>query len=238
MNISSYALTQFGFAAITVIFATLLVLELRSALSRTTLSEARQARIFRTTTLLLFLWLLIIGAIAYLGFFNDFSGMPPRLFIVLVIPLITIAWVMNNPTALEIIRAMSPTKLLGFQVFRVFVEILLWTLFTQGLLPEQMTFEGRNFDILAGLTGPFMAWLAYKQKVSKGILIIWNVVCLGLLINIVTTAILSMPTPLRVFMNEPANTIVAAFPIIWLPAFLVPLAYTLHLFSLHQTLRK
>jgi hypothetical protein len=47
-----------------------------------------------------------------------------------------------------------------------------------------------------------------------------------------------MPTPFRVFMNEPSNTIVAKFPIVWLPALLVPLAYGLHFLSLRQYWRK
>ena len=40
----------------------------------------------------------------------------------------------------------------------------------------------------------------------------------------------------RYFINEPANTIVTEFPIIWLPGFLVPLAYGLHFLSLRQLL--
>jgi hypothetical protein len=121
----------------------------------------------------------------------------------------------------------------------VFVEILIWMLFIQNLLPVQMTFEGRNFDILAGLTAPIMSYLAFQNKVSKMVLIIWNIACLGLLINIVSVAILSMPTPLQYFHNEPANTIVTVFPISLLPAFLVPLAYMQHFFSLRLlTLKK
>jgi hypothetical protein len=116
----------------------------------------------------------------------------------------------------------------------VFVEILLWALFTQNLLPEQMTFEGRNFDILVGLTAPLIAWLYQHQKISKTIVIIWNLAGIALLLNIVIIAILSMPTPFRVFMNEPANTIVTKFPSVWLPALLVPLAYWLHALSLKQ----
>lgn len=46
----------------------------------------------------------------------------------------------------------------------------------------------------------------------------------ALLATIVTVAFLSAPTPLRVFMNEPANTIVTTFPYVWLPAFLVQAA--------------
>jgi hypothetical protein len=55
-----------------------------------------------------------------------------------------------------------------------------------------------------------------------------------LLFNIVIISILSTPTPFRFFMNEPANTIVAAWPFIWLPGFVVPMAFLLHVFSLKQ----
>jgi len=112
-------------------------------------------------------------------------------------------------------------------------------LFIQELLPIQMTFEGRNFDILAGITGPIVAYLAYSKKVlSRSVVIAWNILCLGLLINIVVTALLSIPSPFRYFMNEPANTIVAEFPIIWLPGFLVPLAYGLHFLSLRKLINE
>jgi hypothetical protein len=51
-------------------------------------------------------------------------------------------------------------------------------------------------------------------------------------------AILSMPTSFRYFMNEPANTIVAQFPFIYLPGVLVVLAFAFHIFSLRQLLLK
>ena len=66
------------------------------------------------------------------------------------------------------------------------------------------------------------------------ILLVWNLMGLALLVTIVVISILSLPMPLRVFINEPANTIVTRFPFIWLPGFLVPLAYTLHLFALRK----
>ena len=99
-----------------------------------------------------------------------------------------------------------------------------------------MTFEGRNLDILSGITATLVAFLVYRKKLSRPLTIAWNVACLGLLANIVITAILSLPTPFRVFMNEPTNTIVAEFPIVWLPALLVPLAYGLHFLSIRQLL--
>jgi hypothetical protein len=55
-----------------------------------------------------------------------------------------------------------------------------------------------------------------------------------LLINIVTISALSMPGPLRAFHNEPDSSLLTRFPFIYLPGLLVPLAYTLHIFSLWQ----
>ena len=46
-----------------------------------------------------------------------------------------------------------------------------------------------------------------------------------------------MPTPVRQFMNEPANTIIATFPLIWLPGVLVPFALVGHVLGLRQLAR-
>ena len=43
-----------------------------------------------------------------------------------------------------------------------------------------------------------------------------------------------MPTPLRVIATDPPNSFVASMPYIWLPAFLVPLAWGLHVLSIRQ----
>ena len=95
------------------------------------------------------------------------------------------------------------------------------------------------FDVLAGLTAPVIVYLCFvKGTWSRRVAIYWNIAGLLLLLNIVSIAILSTPVPFRVFMNEPANTLVATFPFVWLPAFLVPIAYSMHFFSLRQLGRK
>ena len=52
---------------------------------------------------------------------------------------------------------------------------------------------------------------------------------LALLLNVVVISVLSMPTPLRRFHNEPANTFVTHFPYVWLPLYLVQVAWMSHL---------
>jgi len=118
-------------------------------------------------------------------------------------------------------------------IHRILVEIVLWRALLLNLLPIQMTFEGHNFDALNGLLAIPVAMII-KKKWSPGISLAYNIIGLLLLLNILVIAVLSMPTPIRCFMNEPANTLVGEFPFIYLPAVLVVTAYSLHIFSLRQ----
>ncbi len=110
-------------------------------------------------------------------------------------------------------------------------------IFMADVIPVQMTFEGRNFDILVGLTAPIIVYLMARKKVSDKVVIVWNVLGLLLVLNIVVVAILSAPLPFRQFMNEPSNTVVAYFPFVWLPSFVVPVAYYMHFLSMRQILK-
>ena len=108
-----------------------------------------------------------------------------------------------------------------------------------GKLPVQMSVEGRNFDVLTGILAlPVGYFLLRKKSYAPKIAIAYNVLGLVLLLNIVVTAFLSMPTSLRYFMNEPSAVLIGSFPFILLPAVLVPIAYSFHIFSLRQLLTK
>jgi hypothetical protein len=102
-----------------------------------------------------------------------------------------------------------------------------------------MTFEGRNFDILSGLTAPLVAWLALRgDKVNRLLLIVWNLLAFGLLLNIMANAILSLETPFQQFAFEQLNRGVLYFPFIWLPAIIVPIVFVSHVISLWQLLKQ
>ncbi|HVG44372.1 MAG TPA: hypothetical protein VM890_06555, partial [Longimicrobium sp.] len=84
--------------------------------------------------------------------------------------------------------------------------------------------------IVTGATAILLAaafWLA-PQRVSPKVVLLWNVLGSLLLANVVTIAILSAPTPLRTFMNEPANTWITQAPFVWLPAVFVVAALAGH----------
>jgi hypothetical protein len=230
---SLYPITQAGFIVVTFVYLGFLFYLLRKGINSSNLDGPEKSRIFYGIVVTVGLWLVIISILSSLQFFNDFSTLPPKFTIVVIVPLIVILWATSTPQTREILVHIAPHHILYLQSFRIFVELLLWMLFIDGILPFQMTFEGYNFDILAGLTGPIIG-LSIRRNASPALLYVWNTLGLALLINIVSIAILSTPVPFRVFMNEPANTIVTQFPVVWLPGILVPLAYTLHILSIRQ----
>ncbi len=227
-------IAQIGFILLTLISYYFLIKVLQTALKKSSFPDDKKKKVLVITVLALTGWTTFISILSSVGFFSDFSSFPPRLGIVLIVPLITILLVTFSKTAKALLPLIPTTALIKIQSFRVAVEILLWMLFIQNLLPIQLTFEGRNFDVLAGLTAPIIAMLINRYSLPRKWIILWNIAGLALLFNIVGLALLSLPTPFRYFMNEPANTIVATFPYVWLPGLLVPLAYGLHFLSLRQ----
>ena len=235
-------IAQYGFVLLTVIYYFLLFREFRLALPKTSLPASQQKKFIRNFVVVFSVWFVFIFIWSHFGIFRNFNLFPVNAAPVFLLPLIVILIFTLSKSVGEILLYIPQENIIKLQGFRFFVEVLLWALYASALLPIQMTFEGRNFDIVSGITAFLLATRFFGfmllDKFSKTGIILWNLMGLALLINIVAVAILSMPTPLRYFMNDPANTIVAEFPISLLPAFLVPLAYLLHILSLRKALMK
>ena len=183
-------------------------------------------------------WLLFTGILALGGFYLDTRGFPPR-FALVPLPAFVFIGFLFVLYRKSFIEKLPLTVLTLLHVVRIPVEIVLWLLYKNGMIPVIMTFEVRNFDILAGLTAPIITWLAFKQKTpNRALLISWNVICLLLLTNIVTTAVLSLPTDFQVFGLDQPNKAVLYFPYIWLPAIVVPIVLFAHLASLWKLFKK
>ncbi|CAN5622357.1 hypothetical protein BH11BAC2_BH11BAC2_14530 [soil metagenome] len=167
---------------------------------------------------------------------HDYSLIPPPFLLVIVPPLLFIIWFasyLSKRISLQMIPLFLPVII---QSFRILIEVILFALYQNGIIPILMTFEGLNYDILVGITAIPAGFLIAKQKMSAKTTIIWNIFGILLLVNIVVIAILSSPLPIRMFMNEPTNTIVFWFPFILLPGFVVPFALLMHVVSIRQNL--
>lgn len=184
-------------------------------------------------------WLMFTLILTLTGVLQNFESMPPRIMIVVLPPLVAIVLLVTSKRYLALADQLNHFWLIYPQSFRLIIEVILWLLYHYGVIPKQMTFEGRNFDVLTGISAPFVAYYCFRKKTwSPKVALVWNIVGLLLLLNIVVVAVLSTPYPFRYFMNEPANTIVFNFPFVWLPAFVVPFALFLHVLSIHRLLRR
>ncbi|HMK02787.1 MAG TPA: hypothetical protein VK489_01295 [Ferruginibacter sp.] len=212
---------------------------LNKTLDKSGYMESKKQWVLIATALCIFAWAGLLSLFAYNGFFTDFSKLPPRVVFALLLPLPFVLFIAFSKTGTKLLRSVPPQWLVFMQSFRILVEVLLWMAFLANKLPVQMTFEGRNFDVLSGILAIPVGYLVLKKiHASKKLAIAYNVIGLLLLINILVVAVLSMPTSFRYFMNEPSNTLVAQFPFILLPGILVPIAYSFHIFSLRQLLLK
>lgn len=197
-----------------------------------TVFETTAAKIF---SFLIAFWLIFQTILSVGGFYLVTDAVPPRLMLTGILPAfltIILYFIFARKTFVEKLPLKTSTLL---HIIRVPVEIVLFWLFQEKLVPELMTFEGRNFDILSGLTAPIVYWLAFRNgKINRPLLIVWNILALGLLINIVTNAILSFPFPFQQFAFDQPNRALLYFPYIWLPTVVVPIVLFSHLISLWQ----
>lgn len=176
------------------------------------------------------LWLAVQGVAAYSGFYQITTGLPPRLALAVIPPVLFILLAFALPTGRRWLNTLDKSWLTWLHTVRVPVELTLYFLFLYGMVPELMTFTGRNLDILSGLTAPLIAWYGYKhQYLDRRGLLIWNLMCLALLFNIVINAALSAPFELQQQAFDQPNRAVLYFPFIWLPGFVVPVVLFAHM---------
>lgn len=190
-------------------------------------------------SVIIIIWLGVNAFLGYTDFYAVTDTIPPRFVLMVVPPFLVIIILFITKKGRQFIDSLSAEILTGLHTIRIFVEIILWWLFTYKYVPQLMTFEGRNFDILSGITAPFIVYFGFvKPKLGKTFMLIWNVICLLLLINIVINAILSAPFPFQQFAFDQPNVAVMYYPFVWLPCFIVPVVLLSHLVLIRRLLKK
>ncbi len=192
----------------------------------------------KPTLYIMLCWILLQVGVSLTGFYTNTEVMPPR-FLLLVLPALIIILALSVlPRFKNYIHNFNTETLTLLHVVRIPVEIVLYGLYLHKVVPEIMTFEGRNFDILSGFTALLIFYFAYRKKgLSNKIIVWWNVLGLVLLFNIVVTAVLSAPFPFQQLAFDQPNIAVLYFPYILLPGFIVPLVLFSHIISLKKLIK-
>ena len=179
--------------------------------------------------LLFIAWGVLHSYLSFTGFYLNTDAFPPRFtYVILPSTLLVVygvlprsrQWVYQN-------RNLEVSTLL--HTVRIAVEIILFYLFVHNMVPELMTFEGRNFDILAGISALIIGFFFLLGKLNDRLLLIWNIIGLGLILFILFTGIFSSELPFQLFAFEQPNRAMTYFPFVLLPAIIVPIVIYTHI---------
>jgi hypothetical protein len=173
-------------------------------------------------------WLSAFAMTAVTGVLARFELRPPPLLLALVgVICVTRSYSLSRGGKF-LGSGLSLTVLVGFQVFRLPLELVMHEAALAGVMPQQMTFTGWNFDIVTGITAGVLAPLVALGRAPRWLILSWNVMGLVLVSVVMTIGFVSTPM-LRVFGGGSAlNTWIAYFPFVWLPAAMVAAAIAGH----------
>jgi hypothetical protein len=184
----------------------------------------------------LIVWLGVTGALAESGVLSNWAARPPRWPLLPLTALGTFILLGLTRTFRRLLAEFPPWQPVALQTFRMGVELAFWRLSLEGVAPGQVTFEGRNFDGLVGLTAPIVAAGIAFGWFGPRLTIVWNLFGLAMLANAIGTVATSSPGLLHLnWPGEPFEAI-SSWPIIWIPALLAPIGIFLHIVSIRQAI--
>ena len=138
-------------------------------------------------------WMGITAAAAQSGILRDWTANPPP-FGLLVVGVLMVAGTIAFSRAGQRLATYVPLwVLVAVQAFRLPLELAMHAMYERGIMPEQMSYSGRNFDIVTGIAALPVAALLASGRGGRGLAAAWNVLGLALLLNVVVVAILSTP---------------------------------------------
>lgn len=98
-----------------------------------------------------------------------------------------------SPLGGRIAATVPLVGLVGFHAFRVPLELVLYSWAKQGTVPQTMTWDGQNWDIISGALAIIVAPFAIRSRALA-----WaaNLIGFALLLNVIRVAAMSSPLPI------------------------------------------
>lgn len=170
---------------------------------------ARTARTARVAAGVAF-WLALVSAVVATRVLE--AAPMPRLMIFLAACNLVALGVALSPLGGQLAATLPLTALVGFQAFRLPLELVLHSWVAQGTIPGTMTWEGRNLDVISGVAALLCAPLARRHRGAA-----WaaNVIGFVLLLNVGRVAAMSSPLPFA-WHVEPPLQLAFHLPYAWI----------------------
>jgi hypothetical protein len=210
-----------------------------AGVGRMELSRAGKTKTAGVISAIIAAWFAVVW---WLGHANVFFVEPsrlPRIQYPLLIPIMAgLALLLGTRRGAAVVKAAPQSWFVGMQVYRAlgFVFLALWSL---GQLPGEFAIPAGIGDMIVGASAPFVAWLnargsASAERVTRA----WNIFGIGDLVIAVTMGLLTSPSPLQLLAFDRPNLLITQYPLVMIPAFLVPASIVLHGLSLWKLSRR
>ena len=185
------------------------------------------------------LWFVVQICVSLSVFYVVIDTLLIRFALIFVPSLLPISWLFISKSGKGYLDQMNLHLLTVIHVVRAPVEVVLYFMFICRLVPCEMTFGGGNLDIISGLSAPIVYYVAVMQgKTRWQLLLGWNVVCLGLLINMVSKSVLSAPFFFHQIAFDQPNVAFMHFPFVFLPGTIVPILLCSHLAMIRNLVKE
>lgn len=230
---ASPPLVKLGIPAIAAMLAVLLVIGTRRAAIARGLDATSVRRRTWLTALAAAAWLALFALMALSGMLARFDARPPPLNAMVLVVLVGSIGFARSRAAGDLVSGLPLWALVGFQAFRLPLELVMHQAAKAGVMPVQMSFSGWNFDIVTGLSAIVVAALAARGVAPRALIVAWNAIGALLLANVVTIAVASTPL-FHAFGPRALNTWIAYFPFVWLPGAMVSAAIVGHVLVLRR----
>lgn len=217
-----------AFVGIVAAVVVMLVVGTQAAGPRLRETPAYTTRWTRGTALALLLWLAVTAAIPASGVLEA-PGTPPRVMFFFVVSNLAAVIFAFSRAGTRLAVGLPVAALVGFHAFRLPLELVLHQWYAEGVVPVQMTYAGRNLDIVTGILGVVIGLVSWRRGPSRPLVWIFALVGFALLVNVATVAVLSSPVPFRAFTNEPTLLLAYHAPYAWIVPVCVAPALAGHL---------
>jgi hypothetical protein len=178
------------------------------------------------------IWLAAQAIAALSGLLGRFDVRPPPMviwFASMVVMTLALAW---SRFGYRFADKLPFVALIGFQAFRLPLELVMHRAAVAGIMPNVMSYTGYNFDIVTGATALPLALYAWRRPVPRWLILLWNVTGQLLLLVIIGVAFAASPV-FRAFGDGQLNVWVTEFPYVWI-AVMVAAALFGHVVTLRK----
>jgi hypothetical protein len=142
-----------------------------------------------------------------------------------------------SPLGARLARGLPAVALVGFQAFRLPLELVLASWAAAGTIPVQMSLHGDNFDIVTGVAALLLALVLLRRRSLPRAELAFHALGLLLLVRVMMIAVLSSPVPFRSY-EGPLLLLAYHAPYAWIVSICVAGALAGHVIGIRSALAR